>query len=166
MRVFDLQCASGHVFEGWFASEEAFATQCERLQVACPYCDGTDVKKLLSAPRLNLRSSAQVNRSATGETSHTKVEGDVVKPDLSAVPVVPMDRQLLKLWLERSRHVLATTEDVGSRFVEETRQMHEGVIASRNIRGLASASEVVSLWEDGIHAIPLLVPAAAKRRLQ
>ncbi|MBV5335572.1 DUF1178 family protein, partial [bacterium] len=38
MKVLDLQCAQGHGFEGWFASEEDFLAQKARSLVCCPLC--------------------------------------------------------------------------------------------------------------------------------
>ena len=54
MKVLDLQCSHGHVFEGWFASHEDYESQCERGLLTCPVCEDAQVNKMLSAPRLNL----------------------------------------------------------------------------------------------------------------
>ena len=58
MKVLDLQCASGHVFEGWFASHEDFAAQHARGLLSCPVCNDAQIIKRLSAPRLNLGTGA------------------------------------------------------------------------------------------------------------
>ena len=50
MIVFDLSCADGHRFEGWFASGEAFAVQRERGLVECPHCGSAEVAKAPMAP--------------------------------------------------------------------------------------------------------------------
>lgn len=169
MRVFDLQCPAGHVFEGWFASEDAFVSQCERGLVSCPFCDSTDVKKMLSAPRLNLRSGATPERALRAEPVAPPLSpsaADGTTPQ--AVPTVdtPVLREMMKQWLEHSRRLAADTEDVGAKFAEQARQMHYGEREVRGIRGVASSTEVASLWEEGIEAIPLLLPAAAKQTLQ
>ena len=57
MKVLDLQCAHAHDFEGWFASEDDFQSQLARGLVTCPLCGSADVRKLLSAPRLNLHTT-------------------------------------------------------------------------------------------------------------
>ena len=54
MKVLDLQCRQGHVFEGWFASEDDFQGQKLRGLVQCPLCADDHIEKRLSAPRLNL----------------------------------------------------------------------------------------------------------------
>jgi len=64
MKVLNLQCAHGHGFEGWFASNEAFETQLAGGLVECPVCSDTRITKLLSAPRLNL-GAVQPSSEAT-----------------------------------------------------------------------------------------------------
>lgn len=54
MKVLDLQCSHGHVFEGWFASHEDYESQRERGLLTCPVCEDAQVSKMLSAPRLIL----------------------------------------------------------------------------------------------------------------
>ncbi len=54
MKVLDLQCSHGHVFEGWFASHEDYESQRERGLLTCPVCEDAQVNKMLSDPRLNL----------------------------------------------------------------------------------------------------------------
>ena len=49
MIIFDLRCAHGHRFEGWFASGDAFTEQQERKLVACPVCDDHQVERVPSA---------------------------------------------------------------------------------------------------------------------
>ena len=51
--------------------------------------------------------------------------------------------------------VLATTQDVGSRFPEEARRIHDGDVPHREIRGQATVEEARSLLEDGILVVPI-----------
>ena len=67
MKVFDLCCDQEHPFEGWFASGEDFDRQLAVGMIECPVCASTQVRKLLSAPRLNLGGrSAEVIGQRTG----------------------------------------------------------------------------------------------------
>ncbi|HPA91856.1 MAG TPA: DUF1178 family protein, partial [Quisquiliibacterium sp.] len=59
MKVFNLACSSEHAFEGWFGSAEDYDTQCARGLLECPVCGDRAVRKMPSAPRLNLSSSGQ-----------------------------------------------------------------------------------------------------------
>jgi hypothetical protein len=58
MKVFNLQCAHGHPFEGWFKDLAAYEDQREGGLLECPYCGSREVEKTLSAPRLNLSAAA------------------------------------------------------------------------------------------------------------
>ncbi len=50
MKVFDLQCdEQGHLFEGWFASQENYDEQQARGLVSCPMCGANKVSK--ASPR-------------------------------------------------------------------------------------------------------------------
>jgi hypothetical protein len=54
MKVLDLGCDRGHLFEGWFGSEADYSDQLARGLLTCPSCHSANVQKRLSAPRLNL----------------------------------------------------------------------------------------------------------------
>ncbi|MGL4668331.1 MAG: DUF1178 family protein, partial [Saezia sp.] len=64
MKVFDLLCANGHQFEGWFASEKAYQEQVERSLLACPICGRQEVTKIMSVPRLQRKSNQKVGQGA------------------------------------------------------------------------------------------------------
>ena len=149
MKVLDLQCAHGHTFEGWFASEEDFVSQCARTLVQCPICGNADVQKKLSAPRLNLTTSRQ----------------DAPAP-LEMVSKPPADNALLAAWLELSRRIVANTQDVGAQFAEEARKMHYGETEERAIRGQTTVDEARELLDEGIEVLPMLLPQALKEPLQ
>lgn len=145
MKVLNLQCTHGHGFEGWFASEDAFQDQLQRGLVECPLCGETDVRKMLSAPRLNLGAASPEPRQ-----------------EVVAAP----DTQLQAAWMKMARHVMANTEDVGERFAEEARRIHYGESEERGIRGQATRSETESLIEEGIGVLPLPLPKGLKGTLQ
>lgn len=155
MKVLDLQCGSQHVFEGWFASEDDFASQLERGLVACPMCGDTHIIKKLSAPRLNLGTARAPEPSPENP------------PRQEVVATMDADAGALQAaWLALARRVLANTEDVGGRFAEEARRIHYGETPQRGIRGQASQAETESLLEEGIAVMPLPLPDALKGPLQ
>lgn len=149
MKVLDLQCAQRHVFEGWFGSEEDFSSQCDRGLVTCPVCGDAVITKMLSAPRLNLGNSREL-ASATRDLENTPT----------------LEQTLQTAWMAVARHVVATTEDVGSNFAEEARKIHYGEVKERGIRGQASRADTESLIEEGIAVMPLPMPEALKGPLQ
>jgi hypothetical protein len=148
MKVLDLQCNQAHLFEGWFTSEDDFAGQKESGVLICPVCGDSRVNKRLSAPRLNLRSSEMESASAQRSPG----------PDDRALA-------LQAAWIEMGRHVVANTEDVGNRFVQEARKIHYGEVPERGIRGQATLKETESLIEEGIAVVPLPLPDGVKQTL-
>ncbi len=150
MKVLDLQCSGLHVFEGWFGSEDDFASQLARGLVSCPMCGDTQVSKKLSAPRLNL--------------GHARAPEAPVQ-DVVATQANP-DTEIQLAWMALARRVLANTEDVGARFAEEARRIHYGETPQRGIRGKASPAETESLLDEGISVMQLPLPDALKGQLQ
>lgn len=171
MKVFNLQCPSGHGFEGWFGSEADFLSQGERGLLTCPMCGLAGVFRVPSAPRLNLSG-------ATAPTSGTPSRPDQARaapvpagrptpvPDQPAAAATPERAQAEAILLQAVRHVLANTEDVGTHFADEARRMHHGEIEPRGIRGQASAEEARSLHEDGIEVFSLPIPEVLKGPMQ
>lgn len=144
MKVLNLACDNRHSFEGWFASEDDFQSQLARGLVECPLCGDNAIVKMLSAPRLNLSTSAPT--AAT--------EPQATQPVVSA----PHDVAMQAAWFKMLRHVVANTEDVGRQFAEHARRIHYGEAQARSIRGQASRDETEALLEEGISVHPLPLP--------
>ncbi len=151
MIVFDLQCPSHHVFEGWFAGEGDFQQQCQRGLLLCPLCGDAEVSKRLSAPRLNLgtRSQPEVTDSSALVGNTDDVE-----------------KVLQQAWLDAARKVVANTDDVGPDFSREARRIHYGEVPERGIRGYATAAETAALIDEGIAVLPFAMPDGFKETLQ
>lgn len=138
MKVYNLCCEHDHRFEGWFSSGDDFASQSEQGRIACPVCGSHAIRRLPSAPRLNLSQEQQADDSA-------KIQAQI---------------------LQMMRQVVANTEDVGERFAEEARRIHYDEIPNRAIRGTATIAECEALVEEGIDVTPLPMPEALKQPLQ
>ena len=169
MKVLNLQCSHQHSFEGWFASEDDFQAQLSRGLVECPMCADKSVQKLPSAPRLNLggRQDPGVSGNPSSSTA-VKTEESAATRSLTAVAGTPPGASQAQqaAFLQAVRHVLANTEDVGTRFADEARRMHYGEQEARSIRGQTSVREAAELLEEGIDVMPLPLPAALKETLQ
>lgn len=146
MKVLDLRCANHHLFEGWFASDADFESQGAEGRIECPMCGASEIARLPSAPRLNVAHMRDQPASAASSS--------------------PTSAQMQSLLMKAVRHVMANTEDVGTRFPEEVRRIHYGEVEQRGIRGQASADEALALREEGIDVMPLPVPEALKGPLQ
>jgi hypothetical protein len=126
--VLNLVCATGHRFEGWFASAETFENQLKSGLVGCPQCGDPDVKRLPSGPHV-----ASKNAMADSE-------------------------QATEFLLKAIRALGDKSEDVGDRFPSEARRIHYRETPARNIRGVASADETAELLDEGIPILPLPYP--------
>ena len=170
MKVLDLLCDADHRFEGWFASEEDFQSQLGRGLVQCPMCGTAQVRKGLSAPRLNLRSaSSSTAQKPQPDRPVNEEQGAAPSQDVSnRPPPLPaeLQSQLQEAWLRAARHVISNTENVGEQFAQEARRIHYGDAPERGIRGQASAEETAELLEEGIDVMPFVMPDSLKETLQ
>lgn len=158
MKVLDLQCGLAHTFEGWFASEADYANQHASGMLACPLCGDTQIQKKLSAPRLNLGAP---------HDSESAAEASLPAPSSGSVlPAGLTPSQMQAAYTHVVRELMRQTEDVGQRFVQEARAIHEGQAPERAIRGEATAQEAQELAEEGIAVMTLAIPEFAKQTLQ
>ena len=150
LKVFDLQCDNGHLFEGWFGSHEDYDSQEARGLVTCPVCQSGSVVKRLSAPHLNVGhfSDAQAMPSASASDAGSR----------ELVTATPESGQLVQLQaaiLQQMREFIRKTENVGDRFADEARRIHDGSADERPIRGIATPEEREALAEEGIAVVAL-----------
>jgi hypothetical protein len=144
MKVFDLQCdAQGHVFEGWFASHEDYDAQQARGLVCCPVCGSDKVSKRLSAPRLNVSHLKADSHARPASAAPASPDGSVNMARLQAAV------------LRQVREMVRKAENVGPRFAEEARRIHEGEAQERPLRGTATPEERQALAEEGIEFLAL-----------
>jgi len=52
MIAYQLQCRSGHAFEGWFPDSAAFDAQAADGKLVCPVCSSKKVEKAVMAPAI------------------------------------------------------------------------------------------------------------------
>jgi hypothetical protein len=154
MKVFNLACEHDHRFEGWFGSAQAFDDQLGRGLVECPMCASKSVRKLPSAPRLNLSSSHEPAPAAA----------PVDRGQIAAA--MPTAQQLQSMWTKIARHLAENTEDVGERFAEEARRIHHRDSPNRGIRGVATREEAAELSEEGIEVFSFPRPKGSNEPLQ
>ncbi|MGQ0589244.1 MAG: DUF1178 family protein [Sphingosinicella sp.] len=134
MIVFDLRCATGHVFEGWFGSSAEFESQQTRGLVSCPLCGSFEVAKAPMAPRIGAKGNA------------------------SSDPWPAAMKKMLAEMATMQRQLLEKSDNVGDRFPDEARAIHLGEAEARAIHGRASRADAESLAEDGIPISPLPFP--------
>jgi hypothetical protein len=141
---YDLHCEAGHGFESWFRSSGDYDAQRKRKLVECPVCGSHEVEKQIMAPRL-----ARTDKRARAKRVEEKAPVAMMSPQEAEF------RQKLR---ELRDHVTKNAEDVGEKFPELARKMHNEEIERRSIYGEASPEEVKSLLDEDvdIHPLPLL----------
>ena len=139
MSVFDLACAGGHVFEGWFGSTADYDEQRRRGLVSCPLCGDSAVDKAVMAPRV----AAKGNRSSA---------------PMPCAPPPEAVKALLGKLAEAQHKALEGSDYVGKRFSEEARAIHFGETPHRIIHGQATPAQAEALREDGVEVAPLPFP--------
>ncbi len=168
MKVFDLYCSQGHVFEGWFGAANDFQTQRSAGFLQCPVCGCEQIEKGLSAPRLNLGATAP-KRSSAEEVERSS---DLPVPAQRAAEAALQPAEHAKLralqaaWMKASREAVKNTEDVGERFAEQALRMHRGELEEKPIRGQASLEQARDLLEEGVAVMPLMLPKSSTETLQ
>ena len=136
MIAFDLQCSSGHTFEGWFEDGTAYEDQNKKGLISCPICNDTSVSKVLST-------------FAIKKPFHPLK--DIKDAKDNPVDAVHMTQKIIE-------YVEKNFDDVGPDFTKEALKIHYGVTEPRNIRGVSTKEEEKVLKKEGIQFIKIPMP--------
>lgn len=139
MIVFDLRCASGHVFEAWFGSSDAYEDQRGRGLLSCPICGASDIGKAVMAPNIATKGSSQA-------------------PVSTETPSPAMMKAAMQALAEAQRKALEKSEWVGSAFTDRARAMHVGDADPAPIHGQATLGQAKELADEGVAIAPLPFP--------
>ena len=155
MISFNLVCAQGHDFEGWFRSGEAFEDQARGGVLECPVCGSNEVTKGVMAPAI----ARGVSRGAGGAAEAGAGRDGSTDSAPAPVPAPTVDPQKFGQFLQMMRkvreHVERNFENVGDRFASEARAIHAGDAEQRDIYGQATPDDARELSEEGITVLPL-----------
>ena len=132
MIAYDLQCANGHNFEGWFEDRSAYEAQEQKGLISCPFCDNTSV--------LRIPSTFAIKSSPTAKNSTDK------PVDLESISEKVVD------FVEKN------FDDVGSDFAKEALKIHYGATEARNIRGFSTKEEEKTLKKEGVQFFKIPMP--------
>jgi hypothetical protein len=136
MIAYDLQCADGHTFEGWFEDRKAYLAQQKKSLIACPVCNDTSVDIIPSTFAIkSSQSSKPIPQQPPAE-----------KDDLHEISKQAID------FVEKN------FDDVGCDFAKEALKIHYGASEPRNIRGVSTEAEEKTLEEEGIQFFKIPVP--------
>ena len=135
MIAYDLQCANGHTFEGWFEHRKAYLDQQKKGLISCPVCNDTAVD--------NVPSTFAIKSSQSPKPRQLSAE----------------EAALAKIGKQAIDFVEKNFDNVGCDFAKEALKIHYGASEPRNIRGVSTKDEEKTLKEEGVQffKIPMLV---------
>ena len=133
MIAFDIECSQGHIFEGWFNNTQSFEEQNTKRLVSCPYCNDTNIRKIISPVAMKTSSLAD-KREAVTPIDYGKLAKEVVE------------------------YINKNFEDLGPDFTKEALKIHYGVAEKRNIKGSATTEEEKTLEDEGIQFFKIPIP--------
>jgi hypothetical protein len=148
-----LICDNAHEFDSWFANSGAFDEQSNRGFVVCPFCESAHVTKAIMSPRV-----ARADRAKPALPATEAPAADAAKPPEDKRPLALIDERHAALRImmrELHAKIMETTVDVGSRFPQEARRIHDSETPEQPIRGQATAEEASALLEEGIGILPI-----------
>ncbi|MCA1905973.1 MAG: DUF1178 family protein [Desulfarculus sp.] len=129
MVVFDLQCARGHAFEGWFENLADLEDQVARGFLTCPVCGGQQVQRVPSGFGIAKR------RGEPDSADAARILGQAF-----------------------SRFLRENFEDVGASFASEALKIHYGASEPRSIRGVSTPQEEDMLRQEGVSFVKIGPP--------
>jgi hypothetical protein len=139
MVIYNLLCKKKHSFEGWFPSFEDYQKQAGGNLISCPTCGTTKVDKVPHACAVHVKKEQPAKPA---------------KAPQQTPPAPPSPAEFKEMLIQVHHYIKQNFEDVGPRFAEEARQIHQGKAEERPIHGTATAEERAELAEEGVpHAV-------------
>jgi hypothetical protein len=139
MVIYNLLCKKKHSFEGWFPSFEDYQKQADGNLISCPICGTTKVDKVPHACAVHVKKEQPAKPA---------------KAPQQTPPAPPSPAEFKEMLIQVHHYIKQNFEDVGPRFAEEARQIHQGKAEERPIHGTATAEERAELAEEGVpHAV-------------
>jgi len=135
--VYELGCAGGHRFEGWFGSAAEFERQRDDKLLTCPVCNSDAIERVPHASYVNSGAVEKPAQQKAGR-HYANVHAEMLAKLVDSI--------------------VENTEDVGTAFPEEARRIHYNEAPERHIRGVASPREVDALRDEGIDVVAIPVP--------
>jgi hypothetical protein len=145
MIKFALSCDGGHEFESWFQNGGAYEAQSKSGLIHCPICQTPRVAKAIMAPALAYH----------GRNEDVPAPAVPVEPSTKVALIDDRDRELRTLIEDVRKRILEHTDNVGARFADEARRIHDGLAPDRAIHGQATSEEARALIEEGIAILPI-----------
>jgi hypothetical protein len=126
--AYNLNCAQGHEFEGWFQNSTAYDSQAKSGALACPVCGDDKIGKAMMAPAVTGASRAKGGAEA---------------------------KQVRQYMTDLRKFIEKNADYVGPKFPEEARKIHYGETQERHIYGESTLAQAKDMIEEGIKIAPM-----------
>jgi hypothetical protein len=149
---YQLQCADGHGFDGWFKDSASFEQQATRGLLECPVCGDSRVERALMSPSVPRKGSI-ARREIAVVPDPPPAATPAASPAPAPAPAVVAGRMPdhVRAMLQRLRaEVEKNCDYVGDGFADEARRIHRGDSDRRGIYGEASPTDAEALADEGI----------------
>lgn len=146
---YQLRCAQGHEFDGWFKDSSGFEAQAAGGLLVCPSCGDGHIGRAMMAPAV--RTGERRNpEPVPAPPANTPAHGAVAQvPPAPAVAAKLPDH--MRAVLQRLRaEVEKNCDDVGNRFADEALRIHRGETQARGIYGQATPEDAERLSDEGV----------------
>jgi len=149
---YQLRCAAGHEFDGWFQDSDGFERLARAGLVECTHCGSVKVERALMAPAIRKSRRKAAPPAPPAETAEPEPPPPAPVPPVGPERVAggPMPAQLIAMLQRMRAEVEKSCDYVGPGFAEEARKIANGEAEARGIYGEATDAEAESLAEDGI----------------
>jgi hypothetical protein len=143
---YQVECAKGHGFDGWFRDSAAFDAQAARGLIECPSCGDTGIRRALMAPAVPRKGRALIASEPPPAPAVAEKPADA--------PVAVVGERIpdhIRAMLQRVRSEIEKNCDyVGDRFADEARRIHRGESEARGIYGETTPDQAEALADEGI----------------
>lgn len=136
---YQLQCAEGHRFDGWFQDSAGFERLAGAGHVECPNCGGSGVTRALMSPALARDRGSENPAKQPAPPARERT----------------MPAEMLAVLQRVRSEVEKNCDYVGNEFSAEARRMHAGESERRSIYGEATSAEAAALREDGVDVVQI-----------
>ena len=144
---YQLQCADGHGFDGWFKDSASFEKQAARGLLECPVCGDARIERALMTPSVPRKTNARSEPVALPPAAPPPARPAAPAPATLAGRMPDHVRVMLQ---KLRAEVEKNCDYVGDGFADEARRIHRGESDRRGIYGEASPTEAEALADEGI----------------
>jgi len=159
MFIVDLQCSTGHGFEGWYDSVEDYHERLNNATITCPLCNSNQIERKPSVTSI-VSKKAKIPNKAFSKLDEIKVPKGT--KHVKALTDTPLSLEVQKAISRILQKVRQTHIDVGDEFAKRALAMSRNEEPLQPIIGQSSFEEEQRLDEEGVPYFKIPIPDIEK----